>query len=70
MYDPACVLCNIYINLYQTLNNKENHKMEVFLSLMAIPIMLVMSVGLAYYLIGKLLTFMETMDTWNRGDNC
>ena len=44
--------------------------MEVFLSLIAIPIMLIISVGIAYYLINKLLIFMEKIDTWNRGDNC
>ena len=70
MYDPACVLCNIYINLYQTLNNKENHKMELLISFISIPIMIGMSIIIAYFMMHGLFWLMEKHDTWNRGDNC
>ena len=43
--------------------------MEVFLSFITIPIMLIISVAIAYYLIGKLLTFLTTVDVRKKGNN-
>ena len=37
--------------------------MEIIISLLSIPITLVISIGLAYYLINKLLLFFEWVDS-------
>ncbi len=44
--------------------------MEVFLAVIAIPVMLCISIGIAYLLIAGIFKLMLHLDDWNRSDHC